>query len=858
MNSRPIRAFVSGSVTKKIVLTIVGSTIGVVGVLTIIFILSSTQLWKEELRNELNLGIDQAALTVEAFKNSQFDELADMFDLLVKEEQQGYHGLHITIMFSDFIAENPWVENIYLIKPNHNIFDHSGIIDLSQNGEEERKIFFNMLIGSKEDFFVSALPDPDAGEPMSSLIVKKQMSRNGVLLPGTYLVEIIDIDALNRHLFGYKRIGKEGPFLLGGLTPSGRIILSEAAFNSSYLDQNFSSILNSWSGLADISGIHDDLLIAKRTISGSSVVVVGIASFADIQEPVFLVISISIAFSLIVAILGMLVAALASRKLTWPIINLAETVKTIAQKATKPEFIDTLEQIRFVPKASEDEVSILNSSFQILVEELLRRGKKINEQIYNLNKLNKNLKEADQFKDELLSNVSHELQTPLHGIIGIAESLVDGSLGYLTDQQKSNLSIIISGASRLHNMINDVLDSNLLKNNLLTLQTKAVDVSKTTAIVFALFSPQLKGKSIHLIDESPASLPGVEADENRLQQILHNLIENSIKNTTEGEIKVLAKQKNEFVEIQISDTGSGIPSDKLAKIFDLYVQIDGSATRERGGMGLGLAITRHLVKLHGGDIGVNSEAGKGTTFTFTLPVSKKEVDASPVVTNAVNLVQEPEEDADAENHDDSVSTDKQFTILAVDDDPVNLQVIAHHLSNKNYKIITAENGLEAFNLVTQPEKPDLILLDVMMPKISGFELCRQIRTLHPQHELPIIFLTAKNQVSDLVEGFALGGNDYLTKPFLKRELQARVQNQIQMLHARDQLSSLRRYSEKFLSFRSTSQAMEFAFSELCQNVIADAGFYFQEGKASKTFFNEERFFEDESEFSLLEEKIFTV
>lgn len=406
-------------------------------------------------------------------------------------------------------------------------------------------------------------------------------------------------------------------------------------------------------------------------------------------------------------------------------------------------------------------------------------------QVYalELERKNATLQRLDQLKDEFLANTSHELKTPLNGIIGIAESLMDGVTGQLPQQTVFNLSLIVSSGRRLTQLINDLLDFSQLKHQKIALQIKPVGLREIADIVLRLSQPLVGHKSLQLINKITSDIPPVEADENRLQQIFHNLVANAIKFTESGTVEVSATVVNQQMEITVADTGIGIASDKLNRIFESFEQGDGSIAREYGGVGLGLAVTKELVQLHGGDIRVDSTVGRGSKFTFTLPISKGKVEKkqpeqiSKVRDSAIRIIPPDEPSI---NRDVLVHSEGDFKILIVDDEPVNLQVLVNYLSLPNYAIAQASNGMEALEVIRDGFNPDLILLDIMMPKMTGYEFCQKIREQYLPNELPVVLLTAKNQVSDLVEGFASGANDYLTKPVLKNELLARIKTHIQL------------------------------------------------------------------------------
>lgn len=395
--------------------------------------------------------------------------------------------------------------------------------------------------------------------------------------------------------------------------------------------------------------------------------------------------------------------------------------------------------------------------------------------------INQRLRQTDKLKDEFLANTSHELRTPLNGIIGIAESLKDGATGVLSSKTNFNLNLIATSGRRLSNLINDILDFSKLRNQDLALQKAPVDVHSAAEVVMELSKPLVKKKGIQLSNEVPRELELAEADENRLQQILHNLLGNAIKFTDQGEVKIKAERQNGHIKIEVSDTGIGIEENQLEEIFTAFEQGDGSVAREYGGTGLGLSVTKQLVELHGGKIKVESKIGEGSTFSFTLPRSKvSREEYQPIASETrVGIVNE----AISDSTDDLIPTEatvipplngKHHKILVVDDEPINLQVLDNHLSLNNFEVTQAISGAEALQILEKDPHYDLIILDIMMPKMSGYEVCRELRKIFLPNQLPVVMLTAKNRVTDLVEGFTSGANDYLTKPFSKDELITRI------------------------------------------------------------------------------------
>jgi signal transduction histidine kinase len=268
-------------------------------------------------------------------------------------------------------------------------------------------------------------------------------------------------------------------------------------------------------------------------------------------------------------------------------------------------------------------VLIVNSCLGALVFVYVRHKTRQNEaKLAREREINEQLRRVDRLKDEFLANTSHELRTPLNGIIGIIDSLLDGAAGEVTDVMRHNLHTVITSGKRLASLVDDILDFSKLKEKGLELSLKPVNTRVMAEVVLRISSPLLEGKDILLSNDIDPDSPPVLADEDRLQQILLNLVGNAIKFTHEGEVRLFSEVREGYVAISISDTGIGIPNEKAAAVFKSFEQVDASTSREYGGTGLGLSVTKQLVELHGGEIGFESEVGVGSTFTFTLPIAE--------------------------------------------------------------------------------------------------------------------------------------------------------------------------------------------------------------------------------------------
>jgi len=411
---------------------------------------------------------------------------------------------------------------------------------------------------------------------------------------------------------------------------------------------------------------------------------------------------------------------------------------------------------------------------------LLERQKTEQEQ-----KVNEQLRRVDALKDQFLANTSHELRTPLQGIIGLSESLIER---VQERDQQEDLSMIISSSRRLNSLVNDILDFSKLKNQEIELATKPVNLYALTDVVLRNLAPLVQGKRFSIINAVPNDLPAAWADENRLQQILYNLVGNAIKFTETGQIVVnaLREETADVLTISVKDTGIGIPADKQDIIFKEFEQGDGSIARSFAGTGLGLSVSKRLVELHGGKMWLESEVGRGSTFFFSLPLAAAEAATSIPETTDLMLTPlasvrswqvEPIASTNGtqpELENNALPDSEKVHILIVDDEVVNQQVLKNFLNKAIYRITQVLSGEEALQILDDDDSIDLVLLDVMMPRMSGYEVCQKIREKYLPSELPVLMITAKNQVSDLVTGLNTGANDYIAKPFSKDEFLARL------------------------------------------------------------------------------------
>lgn len=460
--------------------------------------------------------------------------------------------------------------------------------------------------------------------------------------------------------------------------------------------------------------------------------------------------------------------------------------------------------------------------------------------------LNEKLLKVDRLKNAFLANTSHELRTPLNGIIGLAEAMQEGAMGDVGTSVRHGLKMISSSGRRLSSLVNDILDFSKLSDNTLQVDAAAVPLMPLVDTALGLVTPLKGDKPLTLINDVSSEVC-VSADDNRVQQILLNLLSNAVKFSRQGHVRVYAQKQNRNWAIFVEDTGVGISEPEREKVFDAFTQLDQEETREHGGAGLGLAICKRLVELHGGTLSLRSQAGIGSTFVFTLPACEMPITGAELVPP----IEADEDDAEKLTPIISSGSDevlellqpkvpgRHHSVLVVDDDAVNRLVLRSMLELHNYRVLEAECGAEALAVLERGEAVDLVLMDVMMPKMTGYEACMRIRVARAVHILPVLFLTAKNFSDDLVRGFVAGGNDFLTKPISKHELLSRVSVHLTLLDvnrrlqnecsdARAVLQSMSRMTDHLNGNHDQTALLRAMLDELARLCEGHRAFYWQE------------------------------
>ncbi|HSD63009.1 MAG TPA: ATP-binding protein, partial [Ignavibacteriaceae bacterium] len=393
------------------------------------------------------------------------------------------------------------------------------------------------------------------------------------------------------------------------------------------------------------------------------------------------------------------------------------------------------------------------------------------------------LHEVDELKSRFFTNISHEFRTPLTLILGPAKEILESTKDPRT---KQNISLIKRNAGRLLGLVNQLLDISKLESGNMRLETIPLNIIPLLKAFVLSFTSYAERKQITLKFNSAENEIIVYVDKDKFQKIITNILSNAFKFTPEeGLIEVNVSRNDKYLDIKVSDTGIGIPKEKMSKIFDRFYQVDGSHTREQEGTGIGLSLTKELVELHKGKIEVESEPGNGSTFIISFLLGKEHLRPKEICETDEEIKYEKENsDIEEEEKVKPEGTGVEFIekeslpqLLIVEDNKDVRTYIKGNLKT-DYRILEAVDGEDGWNMSIE-QIPDLIVSDVMMPKMDGFELCKKIKTDERTSHIPVILLTAKAAKEDKLEGFETGADEYLMKPFDTDELKARIRNLIE-------------------------------------------------------------------------------
>ncbi|MGA7591012.1 MAG: response regulator, partial [Candidatus Sulfotelmatobacter sp.] len=364
---------------------------------------------------------------------------------------------------------------------------------------------------------------------------------------------------------------------------------------------------------------------------------------------------------------------------------------------------------------------------------------------------NREVERATRMKSKFLASMSHELRTPLNAIVGFSDLLAEGTAGILNDKQKRFVNHIKQGSAHLLQLINDILDLSKIEAGQLELHSEEFLVEDALPEVLSTIAPLAMAKGIR-VEQKMETNSLVKADRVRFKQILYNLLSNAVKFTPNGgEINIACIDDRDFVSVSVTDTGIGIRPEDQKLVFEEFRQVEGTPDTAHQGTGLGLAITKRLVEQQGGRVSLESELGKGSRFTFTIPAVAPTLEVRSFEPARASVIK---------------SSGRLTPLVLIVDDEVSARELLASYLEPEYRVAMADSGVEALK-EAQRLRPDAITLDVMMPGGNGFEILVALRKNPETANIPVIILSIVDQKQ---VGFALGADDYLIKPVRKPAL----------------------------------------------------------------------------------------
>jgi len=367
--------------------------------------------------------------------------------------------------------------------------------------------------------------------------------------------------------------------------------------------------------------------------------------------------------------------------------------------------------------------------------------------------------ESDRLKSAFLANMSHEIRTPMNGILGFADLLKRSHLS--DEKQKDYIDIIEKSGERMLDLINDLINISKIESGQLDLSFAEININAQLNFMYEFFQIEVEknGLKMNLHCPVPVDKAKLVTDREKFDAIVSNLIKNALKFTKEGRIDIGYEPQEEQIKFFVKDTGTGIPKEKQEAVFGRFVQADSHMSREYEGAGLGLSITKAYVEALGGKIWLESEEGKGTQIFFALPVN--EMSGPSIKTEKKENEKEPELE----------DTYKNLTILAAEDDEFNYLLIEELLAEKRYEVIRARNGQEAIDICKKNNKIHLILMDIKMPGMDGYQAAKEIKEIRP--DLPIIAQSAYAMEHE-IKKYSTTFDDYIVKPIKEDELMLKM------------------------------------------------------------------------------------
>lgn len=415
-----------------------------------------------------------------------------------------------------------------------------------------------------------------------------------------------------------------------------------------------------------------------------------------------------------------------------------------------------------------------------------------------LKELNRKLREMDKAKTKFFSNVSHEFRTPLTLILGPLQDVIENGGTRMDANDLQKLLMIQRNSKRLGKLVNNLLDFSRIEAEKMDAVYQPVNISQFTAELASNFESLMEKAGLRYNIKCQPISESVYLNREMWQKIVFNLLSNAFKFTHSGKIDVVLREKKKNVSFEVHDTGIGIVQEKMSQIFERFVRIDDAKGRAYEGTGIGLSLVQELVRLHGGTIKVKSEVGKGSTFYITIPKGKSHLpprqifESTAIIGNPDGLTGYADEmvnwlpQLQKKTGSAKIASAPKGKSILIADDNADMRNYLIAVLTENFNITAVENGHKVLECLANGMQPDLILSDVMMPGLNGVELVNMLKSNESYSRIPIVLLSARSGEEAKVEGIESGADDYLTKPFSRKELLTLIQSRIKIAQLRDE------------------------------------------------------------------------
>ncbi len=771
MAFHPFR-FLSGSIKTRFLAMVVGIVLMIVLLFSLVVGYRAVGLLEAESRQEMRRSLELTGEILASFIRVRQANLA-LWRVNPLVEFVGSDPSLASVFipslrgfFSQIRSQEPWIHNLLIIKNRELLYEDLAHLRLLHADDREALLHVLTEMQPEQSLVITPpLPD-DIGPPRPVMVFKQPVLKQGTAIEGCHLYLLVDLNIAAQAMFGAARIGNQGFISLAFQTQDNRFLTTSAASPSDSNLENaartaFVQVARNWRGAQDIPERTTDLLMDILQLPDSPLWLIGVASMDDINQPVRRLLLHLAGIGVLALLLGIGAAAILSNRIAGPIRELTEKVQRFASSwrvntagkdgGVRADFHASSDILDLSQAASRDELAVLSLSFNIMAHEIhelfsktqqyaqelenhsMRLEEQVHERTMELAMANVNLLEAKEAaeaatnaKSSFLANMSHEIRTPMNIVIGLSHLALKTPL---TEQQHDYLTKIQSASKSLLGIINDILDFSKIEAGRLNFEEIPFDLDAVLDNLATLFSGKADEKGLEFLLACPPSIPrNLVGDPLRLGQVLTNLTGNALKFTDQGEVKVLVESLEQgddhvLLRFGVKDSGIGMTQEQMAGLFTAFSQADASTTRRFGGTGLGLTISKHLVEMMHGEIGVRSEPGKGSEFFFTARLGRQK-ERSPQTISRADF--------------------GKRRVLVVDDSLSAREILRDMLQAFNLNVHTAasaEEGLRAVELSVRNDSPyDLVLMDWQMPGMDGIEAIRRIRSGMRDTAMPVMIM----------------------------------------------------------------------------------------------------------------------